>query len=646
MPNVISIISSQKKQHAADTHLGLSQTNQVIDLDGNISTKPLTYLDSTATALAQWPIQEELKAFLKDGYANTHTTGHHRGRDSTEAVNAARDSVGKFVGYNKEHDMVIFNGYGATGPLNYLAQVLFPKSLQSFIDPDVHKKTKHALLKTLTPEKKRIAKEMMEKPIVITTEMEHHANQLPWFDNKNVKFVPVNSKTGELDMDVLKELLEKHKGKVRVVSVSGASNITGIMNPIYDIAKMAHEAGAEICVDSAQLAPHHKIEKRRKDPRENIDYLVMSPHKFGVPNTPGVLVANQSLLDGRRNLVTVGGGMVNTVSINPVEFTPIDELDAGEEPGTPNIGGIVSIGLAAANLTRNMPKLEAHEKELTHYLMEKLQKIGDGDVEIIGSTDPDKRVGVVSFIVKGVHHPIVTAFLNDHWNIAVRNGCFCAHPLITKMSGISDSEMDKIRKGDRSDMPGYIRASFGEHNTHRDVDTLVQALTELVNNKDKVLSNYTVDTHGNAIRKDGFRQPKGWSFDEAVDRAVVTEKMQKLGFNPKEISFLLPVFNGNNLLSLITPHDNCKAIIKKVSDTVCSSDFIDEKNKLNACKEVLQDIYQPDKLEKGAHSARVNNRPIYKSESGQLHVTNNWENAIKTMVTCKFAAKTASVATA
>lgn len=508
---------SRVKPKSTQSHLGLEQYNSVINLNGKISTKPLTYLDSTATALADSAINKEMQEFLRKAYANTHTTGHHRGRDSTEAVSAARESVGKFVGYDPKQDLVIFNGAGATGPLNYLAQVLFPKSLRVFNNPRIPAETKEKMLEALSPNMQRTAREIMAKPIVITTEIEHHANQLPWF-NEHVKVVPINQQTGELDFEVLKGFLEKYKGQIRLVSVSGASNVTGIKSPIHEIAKMAHDAGAEICVDCAQLAPHHKIEKRRADPKESLDYIVMSPHKFGVPNTPGVLVANRSLLDGRRNLVHLGGGMVNTVSANPPGFTPVENLADGEEPGTPNIPGIIAVGLAAEHLSRNMPKLMSHEKELTRDLMQRLQKIGNGDIEIIGSQDPEKRVGVVSLMVKDVPHPVVTAFLNDHWNIAVRNGCFCAHPLIIRMSGVSDSEMDRIKAGDRSEMPGYIRISFGENNSERDVNTVVSALTELVNNKQKVLDLYKVNSHGNAIRKDGFAQAKSWSFEEAAKR--------------------------------------------------------------------------------------------------------------------------------
>lgn len=638
--NVVSI-SSGKEAPTIETHLGQSQNNKVIGLDGRISEKPLTYLDSTASALAESQIQNEMASFLKKGYANTHTTGHHRGRDSTDAVNAARDSIGKFMGYNKEKDMVLFSGTGATGPLNYLAQVLFPKTLHVFNNSRVTKKTKDKLMEALSPKEQRMAKEMMAKPIVITTEMEHHANQLPWFDNENLKIVPVNSKTGELDIETLKELLEEHKGKIRLVTVSGASNITGIMNPIHNIARMVHDAGAEICIDGAQLAPHHKIEKNRPDPKENLDYIVMSPHKFGVPNTPGVLVANRSLLDGRRNLVTLGGGMVDAVTTSPAEFLSVKEYEAGEEPGTPNIAGIIATGLAAANLTRNMAKLEAHEKELTHDLMHRLQQIGNDDIEIIGSKDPEKRVGVVSFEVKGIPHPIVTAFLNDHWNIAVRNGCFCAHPLIIKMSGLTDIEMDKVRKGDRSDMPGYIRASFGEHSTTQDINTLVEALTELVQNKDQILSLYDVDSHGNAIRKDGFSQPRGWAFDEAVQRSITSKDMESIGYNTQEIASLLPVFQGTELASLMRSHDNAKSVIQKVNDEVNQHPSIKSDDKISAIRDILLNIYDTGSLQNGAHAAKAKNQPLYTSETGKTHTIVGWEQSIKSMVSSAYAPQSA-----
>ncbi len=500
------------------THLGLSQYNEVIDLNGEISEKPLTYLDSTASALPDKLIQKRIKNFLKKAYANTHTEGHHRGRDSTEAVNAARDAVGKLVNYNPSEDVVIFKGFGATGPLNYIAEVMFPKKSRLLLNPKMSDSAREEVIKTLSEDDKIIVREMIAKRVVITTEGEHHANLLTWY-GVDVKIVHIDPETGELDMDHFKRLLKENKGKVRLVSVSGASNVTGIRNPIHEIAKMAHEADAEICVDAAQLAPHHEIEKRRADPSENLDYIVMSPHKFGVPNTPGALICNRSLIQSRRGLSDVGGGIVNTVTAYPPEYTLTDDLAAGEEAGTPNIPGIVAVGLAAAMLRRKMPRLVGHEKELTRSLMEKLQEGALRDeVKIIGSTDPEKRVGVVSIAVKDVPHEIVTAFLNDSWNIAVRNGCFCAHPLIITTSGVEQSAIDKIKAGDRRNIPGYVRMSFGEHSTQKDVDTAIEALTELVQNKEKVLSLYEIDSHGTAVRKDGWKQPESWSFDKAVEK--------------------------------------------------------------------------------------------------------------------------------
>lgn len=525
-----AVFRSEEEAPKKPTHLGLSQFNDVINLKGEVSQRTLTYLDSTASALASRRIQKAVKLFLEEDYANTHTEGHHRGRDSTEAVNAARDAVGQLVNYNPMEDVVIFKGTGATGPLNYLAEVLFPKELRHLMNPKMSSILRKENIELLPEAKRIIAEQMIEKPIIITTEMEHHANLLPWY-NEHVKIVHVNPKTGELDLDELEHLLKEHAGQVRLVSVSGASNVTGIRNPIHDIAKMAHAAGAEICVDAAQLAPHHRIEKRRADSREDLDYIVMSPHKFGVPNTPGVFIGNRSLIQARRGLSDLGGGMVNTVSAYPPEYTIADDLAAGEEAGTPNIPGIVATGLAAALLARNMPKLVVHEQELTCSLMKKLQEetLRDG-VQIIGSTDPSKRVGVVSVSVNDVPHEIVTAYLNDHWNIAVRNGCFCAHPLIITTSGVSPSDIERIKQGDRSNIPGYVRISFGEHNTQKDVDTVIEALTELVKNKEAVLGLYEVGLHGTAVRKDGFTQSRGWSFEEAVERidsAQVAEEEQR-----------------------------------------------------------------------------------------------------------------------
>lgn len=628
--NIDSVLTKTKTPKV-QTHLGVSQWNTVINLDGTTSKKELTYLDSTATALADKHINQEIHSFLEKGYANTHTTGHHRGRDSTEAVHAARDSIGRFVGYDSKQDLVIFQGNGATGPLNYLAHILFPPSLRLLNNEHITVESKENIMQTLSPKKRRIAEEMMQKPIVITTEMDHHSNQLPWFDTNHVKIVPVNPITGELDLDVLKDLLQEYKGQIRLVSIPGASNVSGIINPIYDIAQMAHEAGAEICIDAAQLAPHYHLQKRRSNQNENLDYIILAPHKFGTPSTPGVLIANKSLLNGRRNLVNLGGGVVNTVTAFPPKFTPINELDAGEEPGTPNIAGIIAVGLAANHLSRSMPQLISHERQLTQSLLEKVKRFGD-EIRIIGVADAHKRVGVVSIIVKDVPHAIVTAFLNDSWNIAVRNGCFCAHPYIIKMSGVTDSQIEILSQGDRSNLPGYVRLSFGEHNTKQDVNTVISALTELVENKQKILDNYHIDQDGNAIRIDGFKQSKSWSFEEAVKRNEVAEHMQSLGFNDDEISSFLPIFYGNTLLERIPKHKDSKDIIKAVQTAVHNHEIIPEAHKILVTSELLIKIYSNPSIETGGYTANIRKQPIFRTEDGVIHTAKGWKESIQSML--------------
>lgn len=525
------------------THLGLDQENTVINLKGELSKKLLTYLDSTASALPDLKIMNEMREIYKKIYANTHTIGHHRGREATNAVNAARHAVGTWVGYDQEKDFVTFNGSGATGPLNYLAQTLFPKELQYFNDKRIPDEIRKNLLEKLSPQERTVAERMRTQPVVITTAMEHHSNQLPWSNAGKVEITPVDEKTGLIDIDKLESLLKHYNGEVRLVTVSGASNITGIMNPIYEIAKLAHKYGAEICVDAAQLAPHRKIEKRRSE-ESRLDYLIGAMHKAGVPGTPGVLIANQSLLKDRQHFAAgTGGGMVNTVqapvntdeaskasvfgdkSKGEFEFTLANDLASGEEPGTPNISGIIAVGLAAAKLTKTMDKLMEHEKELTHSLMRKLKRLEAEGIKIVGDADPEKRVGVVSIEIEGVPHPVVTAFLNDHWNIAVRNGCFCAQPYVSTMLGAKTASeyIQQMQQGDRSKLPGYTRISFGEHNTEKDVRTVIEALTELIENKEKVNSLYTVGKDGNATRTNNdFRQEPSWIFEEGVKRITMT----------------------------------------------------------------------------------------------------------------------------
>ena len=381
-----------------------------------------------------------------------------------------------------------------------------------------------ALRGALGPAGAQAIDEIQARPLVVTTHMEHHSNLLPWMEavgHHNVRAVSVHPEDGTLDIDELARLLAEEGHRVRLVSVTGVSNVTGIGNPVRRIARMAHEVGAEILVDGAQWVPHDKVAMHGDRAEEDIDYLVLSGHKLYAPGSRGALVGSLRTLEGRRCVTDIGGGMVDYVTVEDFELK--DQVTAREEAGTPNIPGSIAMGLVAEALSAiGMDTVAEAEEPLTHLLVRELEQVPG--VEIYGSTDLSRvpRAGVVAFNVEGLHHGLVAAYLNDAHNIAVRNGCFCAQPYVQALLGVDMRQRevcaDDASAGDRRRIPGMVRASLGIYSTEEDVRTLVAAVAELARTRDEVSARYRADLSGTYRLVDGTELPTTFSVAGAVAR--------------------------------------------------------------------------------------------------------------------------------
>jgi len=491
---------SRLESFAAD-FLGLDRTDPVYGGE----TRRRVYLDTTATALMPRVVWDGLGEYLAAAPANSHTDAHRAGRDTTRAIEASRDAIGRLVGYDPTGDVVLFTANGATGATNFLARALFPPELRPVIKrfPDgAPPAFVSALARALGANGAAAMDEMHARPIVVTTAMEHHSNLLPWMEavgHHNVVVVGVDPVDGTLDIRELAQVLARHGERVRLVAVTAVSNVTGIANPVHKIASMAHEIGAQVLIDGAQWVPHAQVRMHTDDPSQRIDYLVLSGHKLYAPGSRGALIGNISTLSERRCVTDVGGGMVEYVSID--DFAIKDEVTAREEAGTPNIPGSIAMGLIAeALMSVGMDTVAEAEHELTAKLVARLDAIDE--VTVYGSTDVEAvpRAGVVSFNVDGVMHGLVAAYLNDFHNIAVRNGCFCAQPYVKRLLAINaDTEHEfheRMLCGDRRDLPGMVRASLGIYSTAADVDALGAALEQLITDRGEITANYATDMDG------------------------------------------------------------------------------------------------------------------------------------------------------
>jgi selenocysteine lyase/cysteine desulfurase len=284
--------------------------------------------------------------------------------------------------------------------------------------------------------------------------------------------------TGRLIEEDLDDLLEKFKGRVKLVAISGGSNVTGYMPDIHKIARKAHQAGAQILVDCAQLAPHRQVSMKSLDDPEHLDYITVSAHKMYAPFGTGALIGRRDTFEsGMPELC--GGGTIDVVTTRRVEWAAPPDRD---EAGTPNVVGAVAMAKALQVITRvGMSEIANHEASLTSYALSKMNS-AEG-LTVLGNADPsesDKRLGVIPFKVKDMPNGLVAAILSTEWGIGVRSGCFCAHPYVTHLLKVSAREIERFRSevvsGDRSHMPGVVRASFGMYNTKEEVDALVEAL--------------------------------------------------------------------------------------------------------------------------------------------------------------------------
>ena len=500
--------ATEAYERLAGDFLGLDRTDMVRTLDGGERRTRRVYLDSTATSLMPRSVWRGLQDYLETSCANSHTHAHRGGRATTEAIEASRDAIGRLVGYDPDRDVVLFTANGATGAINFLARALFPPEIRPVIKrfPEgAPAAFTDALGAALGPGGAETLARLQRRPLVVSTRLEHHSNLLPWIEavgRHNFRAVPADPLTGALDLGALRRLLDEEGARVRLVAITGTSNVTGIAPPVHEVAKMAHAVGAEIMVDGAQWVPHAPVSLHRDDPAEDIDFLVFSGHKLYAPGSRGALIGRLSTLEGARCVSDVGGGMVEYVAID--DYQVKEEVTAREEAGTPNILGTLSMGLIArALLSVGMETVEHQERELMRKLLARIQSVPG--VRVLGSADLDAvpRAGVVSFDVAGVPFGLVAAYLDDFHNIAVRDGCFCANPYVRDLLGCATT-------GPPAELSGMVRASLGIYSLAEDVDALGEALETLVEHRTRIVDLYEMGADGWALR-DGGTPAAGFS---------------------------------------------------------------------------------------------------------------------------------------
>lgn len=329
-----------------------------------------------------------------------------------------------------------------------------------------------------------------KKCVVLSTNMEHHSNDLPWRDKYRLDYIELD-KQGKLSLEDLEQKLINYNGAVKLVTVSGASNVTGYINPIYEVAKLAHKHNAKILVDGAQLVPHSPVDMKPESSLEHIDFLVFSAHKMYAPFGIGVLIGPKTaFMQGAPDYK--GGGTVDLVTH---EYVAWNEPPEKEEAGTPNVMGVVALVSAIKTLNSiGMKNIDTYERSLAYYALSNIKKIKD--IELYASSeDINNRVSIIPFNIKDMPHNIVSEILSLEAGIAVRTGCFCAHPYVQKLLDVSEKDISNYLRTDKSERPGMIRLSFGLYNSFSEIDYFLRVLKYIINNKQYFLNKYSNHTH-------------------------------------------------------------------------------------------------------------------------------------------------------
>jgi len=439
---------------------------QVPLLDG--SHRQYVNFDNAASTPALRPVFDKVNEFMS-WYSSIHRGAGFKSQIATAAYELSHDIVGCFVGANLETNTVIF-GKNTTEAINKLARRL---PLES-------------------------------GDVVLCSLMEHHSNDLPWRQRARLFYIAVHD-DGSLDEDDFDRLLHQHAGRVKLVAISGASNVTGHLNPIHRLAEKSHAAGARILVDAAQLAPHRAINMRADADPGHLDFVVLSAHKMYAPYGTGALVGPASIF-AQGVPDQVGGGTVDIVTVEDVRWAQPPDRD---EAGSPNVVGAVALAQAILSLQQiGMEAVARHEAELTAHALRRLRAI-DG-IQLYGLTESDRaseRLGVIPFNVRGMDHYKVAAVLSFEGGIGVRNGCFCAHPYILRLLKVPGEQalrhQEDISSGTRRGLPGLVRISFGCYNTIEEVDHAAETLARMA--AGGVSGEYDQDPASGAYWPRGYR---------------------------------------------------------------------------------------------------------------------------------------------
>ena len=459
--------------------------------------KQIVYADWAASGRSYKPLEERLCNEFLPFVANTHTETNTTGLAMTYAYHKARSIIKSHVNAG-ENEILISAGSGMTGVVNKFQRILGMKIHERFF--------------------RRITISEEERPVVFVTHMEHHSNQTSWLETTADVEIIFPDENGLVSFEHFAELLEKYKNrKTKIAAVSAASNVTGVINDYYRIAKMIHKAGGYCFVDFAFSAPYVHIDMHPKDSDAYLDAIYFSPHKFlGGPGSSGILLFNQDLY---RNTIpdNPGGGTVDWT--NPWgDHKFVESIEAREDGGTPAFMQTIRVALVL-QLKEQMgvENILKREKEQLDIIWKGLCKASN--LHVLADHHKN-RLGVVSFYIDDLHYNAGVKLLNDIHGIQVRGGCSCAgtygHYLLNVKPEQSKHISELISLYDFSEKPGWIRMSIHPTMTNDEIKFIINSICELAKNHKEWLKDYELEPINNSIKH------KNQQADSTIKRRMVS----------------------------------------------------------------------------------------------------------------------------
>ncbi len=437
-------------------------------LDGK--QRPYLNLDAGASTNALPAVAERVGEFLP-WYSSVHRGAGYKSQRATDAYEQARAAALRFAGRRPDADDVAVICRNTTDAINHLAYRL-----------------------RLKPE-----------DVVATTVVEHHANLLPWARMCRRRFVECEP-DGTFDLQAVSDAL-RGRPCPRLLAVTAASNVSGWLPPMGDIIDTAHKHGVPVFVDAAQLAAHRPLP-------QSADYLAWSGHKMYAPFGAGILIGPRATF-AEGDPFLVGGGTVDLVDLDEVAWTDPPER---EEAGSPNVIGAVALHAAIDQLQRiGWPAIAAHDHRLASRLRGGLARIDS--VRLLGPEPEVDTLPLAAFTIDGVPHALVAARLSAEHGIGVRHGCFCAHPYLMRLLGLTPGQMAAhrraVRAGDRRHLPGAVRASAGINTTADDIDRFLGAVAAIAADQPSPVAYRQEPSTGDygpqETRSDGRRCDGAWA---------------------------------------------------------------------------------------------------------------------------------------